>query len=32
MADDEMARILTKIQKKDAKEIQKLDKDLAKAA
>ena len=32
IADDEMARILKKIQKKDAKEIQSLDKELAKAA
>jgi hypothetical protein len=32
IADDEMGRILKKIQTKDAKEIQKLDKDLGKAA
>ena len=32
LADDEMARILTKIQKKDAKEVKTLDKALAQAA
>ena len=32
LADDEMARILTKIQKKDAKEVETLDKALAQAA
>ena len=32
IADDEMERILKKIQKKDAKEIEKLDKDLGEAA
>ena len=32
LADDEMARILTKIQKKDAKEVKTLDKELAQAA
>ncbi len=32
MADAEMSRILNKMQKKDAKEIKVLDKELAKAA
>ena len=32
IADDEMERILKKIQKKDAKEIKNLDKELSKAA
>ena len=32
LADDEMGRILTKIQKKDAKEVKNLDKELAQAA
>ena len=32
IADDEMERILKKIQKKDAKEVKNLDKELSKAA
>ena len=32
LADDEMARVLKQLQKKDAKEVKQLDKDLVKAA